>query len=247
MYLSWVIPAYNEEKRIERTVREVADFLRSRQSRGVISGYEIIVANSASTDRTAEVVAKLSSEIPNLKLDSLVNRGKGWAVKQGMLAARGDIRLFSDADNSTPPESFDKAVPRLQEGWDVVISSRDPRDAAGASRDVEEPWYREVMGSLGNLLIQLVGVAGIWDTQNGFKVFKAKTAEDIFSRTLITGFAFDIELLAIARMSGYKIAIVPVKWFFAEDSKVTFKDYFQVLRDVFRIRWNIITGKYKKL
>lgn len=246
MFLSWIIPAYNEEKRIEKGIRAVnAYLLRCRES-GVISDFEILVVNSASRDRTAAIAGSLVSVIPRLRVLSLENRGKGWAVKQGMLAAKGDIRLFSDTDNSTPPESF-AAMPKLfREGYDVVISSRDPKDASGASRDVEEPWYREVLGEMGNLVIQVVGVWGIWDTQNGFKAFTAKAAKEIFSRARIPGFAFDIEVLALARMLGYRIGIIPIRWVFDAESKVTLKAYLQVFADVFRVRWNLIRGVYRR-
>ena len=246
MFLSWIIPAYNEEKRIEKTIREVDGYLHSRLAGQAITGYEIIVANSASRDRTAEMVTRLKSQIQNLDLVNVENKGKGWAVKAGMLRARGDIRLFSDADNSTAPHYFDAMLPWFQKGYDVVISSRDAKDAAGASRDVKEPWYREILGNLGNILIQVVGVWGIWDTQNGFKAFRSKAAQAIFSKTRIPGFAFDIEVLAIARRLGYQIALIPVRWIFDPDSKVTPQAYLQVFVDVFRIRWNFITGTYHR-
>lgn len=241
MYLSWIIPAYNEERRIEKTVREVDAYLRSKNFPG---GYEIIVSNSASRDRTADIVERMKPSIPNLKHLNLDNRGKGWAVKRGMLGASGGIRLFSDADNSTAPEYFDVMAPFFGQGYDVVISSRDPKDAAGASRDVKEPLYRELLGNLGNLVIQIFGVWGIWDTQNGFKAFSERAAERIFGQTVIPGFAFDIEALALARALGFRIAVIPVKWVFDARSSVTFKAYLQVFLDVFRIRWNLITGKY---
>lgn len=242
MYLSWIIPAYNEERRIEKTIREVDAYLRSKNFPG---GYEIIVSNSASRDRTAEVVERLKSSVPNLKCLNLENRGKGWAVKRGMLGASGDIRLFSDADNSTAPEYFDAMAPFFGQGYDVVISSRDPKDAAGASRDVKEPWYRELLGNLGNLVIQTFGVWGIWDTQNGFKAFSRSAAERIFGQTVISGFAFDIEALALARALGFRIAVIPVKWIFDARSSVTMKAYIQVFLDVFRIRWNFIANSYR--
>ncbi|MBI4132558.1 MAG: glycosyltransferase family 2 protein [Candidatus Sungbacteria bacterium] len=245
MHLSWVIPAYNEEKRIAKTLREVDEYLRSRLARKLFSSYEIIVANSASQDRTAAIVSDLTSQIQNLTLVNVENRGKGWAVKTGMLRARGDIRLFSDADNSTAPEYFDAMVPLFSQGYDIVISSRDLKDAPGASRDVKEPMLREILGNLGNVVIQIFGVWGIWDTQNGFKAFSAPAAQEIFSRSQVKGWAFDIEVLALARRLGYKIGIIPIRWRFDPDSKLTPGVYFEVLGDVFRIRWNLITGQYR--
>ncbi len=243
MYLSWIIPAYREERRILKTLEEVSAYLRRKDFPG---GYEIIVVDSASPDRTAAIVKGLQSRIPELRLLSVENRGKGWAVRAGMLEAKGAIRIFSDADNSTPPEFFDAMAPLFAAGYDVVISSRDPKDVPGASRDVEEPWYREVLGNLGNLLIQIVGgMWGIWDTQNGFKAMTARAAGVIFPRMVMRGFSFDIELLALARRAGLRIGVIPIRWRFDPDSKVTLKAYLQVFADVFRIRWNLLTGRYR--
>lgn len=243
MYLSWIIPAYNEERRIEKTIREVDAYVRSKNFSG---GYEIVVVNSGSGDRTKEIVERMASEIPNLRVLNLENKGKGWAVGQGMLASSGSIRLFSDADNSTAPSYFDAMQEKFNEGYDVVISSRDAKDAPGAARDVQEPWVREILGNLGNLLIQTFGVRGIWDTQNGFKALRAQAAEDIFSRARMRGFSFDIEMLALARMLGYRIGVIPVRWHFDPDSKVTASAYLHVFFDVFRIRWNFLTNAYAR-
>ena len=243
MYLSWIIPMHNEEHRIEKTLREVDAYLRAKNISG---GYEIIAVDSASTDQTREVVKRIAPEIANLRMAAEVNKGKGWTVRLGMLEAKGEIRIFSDADNSTAPEYFAAMEPLFSKGYDVVISSRDPKDAAGASRDVKEPILREILGNMGNLIIQIFGVWGIWDTQNGFKAFSAKAAQDIFSRERMQGFSFDIEILALARKLRYRIAIIPVRWKFDPDSKVTLKAYLQVFLDVFRIRWNLITGKYEQ-
>lgn len=242
MYLSWLIPAYNEERRIEKTLREVDEYLRSKN---FTEGYEIIVVNASSKDKTSEIVKNLQTEIFNLKLLNVANRGKGWAVREGMLKAQGEIRLFSDADNSTTPSYFDSMESLFKHGYEVVISSRHPKDVAGATRDIEEPWYREILGSLGNILIQILGVWGIRDTQNGFKAFTSQTAEHIFAKMRMKGFSFDIEVLALARRLGYKIGIIPVRWRFDTDSKVTLSAYLKVFADVFKIRWNLITNKYK--
>lgn len=242
MYLSWIIPTYNEERRIEKTVREVDAYLKTKNF-----DYEIIVADSASKDKTREIIKKLAGEIKELRLVEIKNKGKGYAVKNGMLSAKGDIRLFSDADNSTSPQHFDKMQPLFSQGCAVVISSRNPKDAPGAGRDVKEPWYRELFGKLGNMLIQTVGVWGIWDTQNGFKAFTAQAAETIFPKLKITGWAFDIEILVLARRLKYKIGIIPVIWRYETESKVNWKTYIEVFKDTFKIRWYLITGKYKGL
>lgn len=242
MYLSWIIPAHNEANRIEKTLREVDGYLRAKNFFG---GYEILVVNNRSSDATSFLVERIKSSIPNIKLYDLEGYGKGFAVKHGMLVAKGEICLFSDADNSTAPENFDKMMPFFEKGYDVVVSSRDSKDAKGASRDVEEPRYREILGNLGNILIQVFGVWGVWDTQNGFKAFTSRAAKSIFSKSLMYGWSFDIEALALAKRMGYKMAIIPVRWRFEEDSKVTFGAYISVFLDVFKIRWNLITNRYK--
>lgn len=240
MYLSWIIPTHNEERRIVKTLREVDAYLRSRHFE-----YEILVVDNGSTDRTAAMVNALKSDIRNLKLVRTHKGGKGWAVKMGMLGALGTIRLFSDADNSTSPEHFDLMLPFFHKGYDIVISSRDPKDVHGATRDIKEPWYREMLGTIGNLIIQIVAVWGVWDTQNGFKALTKKAVEDIFSRVRMYGFSFDIEMLALARRRKYHIGVIPVRWKFDPDSKVTLGSYLKVFIDVFTIRWNLMTNKYK--
>lgn len=242
MYLSWIIPAYKEERRIEKTLREVDAYLKSKNFSG---GYEIMVVDSSSPDRTQNLVKSLQPQISNLQLLVAENKGKGWAVKQGMLKARGEIRLFSDADNATSPEHFDKMIPLFEKGYETVISSRNPLDAPGAFQEIPESLLRRLGGRVGNILIQLLAVPGIWDTQNGFKAFGAQAAEDIFSRTLITGFAFDVEVLAIARKLGYEIGIIPVCWKHHPDSSVSARNFIEVLRDLFKIRWNLLLNKYR--
>jgi len=241
VFLSWIIPCYNEERRIEKTLREVDAYLRSKNFPG---GHEIIVVDSASRDRTAQIVKILAQVIPSLRLIELENKGKGWAVRSGMLAAEGEIRLFSDADNATSPDHFDKIAPLFEKGYEVVISSRSPRDAPGTSQEIPESLTRRLAGRLGNLIIQFFAVRGIWDTQNGFKAFRALIAKDLFSRQRMAGFSFDIELLALAQRRGYKIGIIPVKWRHDPESKVTLSSYLRVLLDVVRIWWGMATNTY---
>ena len=225
-----------------KTIREVDAYLRSKK---FVGGYEIVVADSASRDHTLRVVEELKGEVRNLRTVSVERRGKGLGVKAGMLAARGDVRLFSDADNSTAPKYFDAMEPLLASGYPIVISSRDPKDVTGASRDIKEPWYRELLGNLGNLVIQVVGIWGIWDTQNGFKAFTAEAAREIFHRTIIRGWAFDIEVLTLARRLGFHVAVIPIQWRYDPDSKLSLGAYLEVLADVFHIRWNLLTGRYR--
>lgn len=241
MYLSWIIPAHNEARRIESTIREVRAYL---ELKNLSEGYEIVVVDSASTDDTKGVVESLAIEMPRIRMVRVARRGKGAAVREGMRAARGEIRLFSDADNSTAPCHFDYMRPLFDAGYEVVISSRHHRDAPGARRVVKESRIREVLGSLGNHIIQLVVMPGIWDTQNGFKAVSARAAEDIFSRARMNGFSFDIEMLALARYLGYRMGVIPAEWRFHTNSTVRASTYAAVLRDVARIKWNLMTNTY---
>jgi hypothetical protein len=188
----------------------------------------------------------MSGEIEHLTItERKVNRGKGYTVKEGMLAARGQIRLFTDADNSTDIAHFDKMKPLFDQGCDIVIASRNAADAPGALQVVSQAWYKRAIGRLGNRLVQMVAVPGIWDTQCGFKAFRAEAAERIFSQTTIERWGFDIEVLALAQRLKYKIGIIPARWLNDERSHVRMSDYLHVLGDTFTVRRNLLTGKYK--
>src|SRR3989344_2545370 len=239
IYLSVVIPAYNEEERMGKAIESIAAYLARQPYRS-----EIIVSDGGSTDNTAEAVRRKMLEIRNLSVISRKNKGKGEGVKDGMLAARGRIRLFSDADNSTDISHFDKMKPFFDQGYEIVIASRDPKDAPGARQAVSQAWHKRMLGNMGNLFIQAVALPGIWDTQCGFKAFRDFAAENIFSRQIITGWAFDIEALALARALGYKIGIVPAYWINDPRSSVRFSSYLQVLKDTVKIRFNLWLGKY---
>lgn len=239
-YLSVVVPAYNEAERLPRTLRRFQEYFSAKPFSS-----EIIVVLDGPTDNTREVVRGLMSEGASLRtIDSAVNRGKGYAVREGMLQALGRVRLFSDADNSTDISHFDKMHPLLEEGYDVVICSRHPRDTPGA-RQVPQAWYKRMVGMTGNLFIQLMAVGGIWDTQCGFKAFRDYAAERIFSRTVIDGWGFDVEALALARSLHYKIGIVPAHWVDHPRSHVTWSTYLQVIFETIRVRRNIHRDKYK--
>lgn len=240
LYLSVVIPAYNEEKRITKTLKAISSYLERQPY-----SYEIIVANDGAKDATADVVRDVMNEISNLRLvDRKENKGKGFTVREGMLSAKGRIRLFTDADNSTDISYFEKMRPFFDKGYDVVISSRDSKDAQGAGQEVPQSWLKRLMGNLGNLYIQILAVPGIWDTQNGFKAFRDHAAKEIFSRAMINRWAFDVEALALARKLGYKIGIIPVRWKNDPHSHVSMMSYFRTLFDTAKIRWNLIRKKY---
>ncbi|MCH7883023.1 glycosyltransferase family 2 protein [Patescibacteria group bacterium] len=241
IYLSVIIPAYNEEDRIARMLDVVWAYLK-RQS----YSSEIIAVSGNSTDNTVSVIKNKMDRISNLSvIDQKDNKGKGDAVREGMLNARGEIRLFTDADNSTDISHFDKMRPLFDQGYEVVICSRDSRDAFGAQQATSQTWYKRFLGQAGNLFIQLVVVRGIWDTQCGFKAFREFAAEKIFSQQKIPGWGFDIEVLALARALGYKIGMVPAYWINDPKSHVRFSTYFQVLYETIKIRLNFLSGKYE--
>src|SRR6266568_2532999 len=201
--LSVVIPAFNEAERLPRTLARVNAHLV-----GQGPPYEIVVVDDGSTDGTAESARAEGGPALTL-LRYQPNRGKGYAVRRGMLAARGARRLMTDADLSTPIEELDRLCARMDEGHDVVVGSR----ALPASRiEVRQPWYRENMGRLFNLFVRALAVPGVRDTQCGFKLFSAAAARDVFSAARLDGFSFDVEALFLARRKGYRIAEVPVRW-----------------------------------
>jgi glycosyltransferase involved in cell wall biosynthesis len=239
--LSVIVPAYNEAERISKTLERLQEYLG-----GNSSSYEILVVLDGPTDNTRDVVQALSGRIENLRIvDRQVNRGKGFTVKEGMLKAAGRLRLFTDADNSTDIAHFEKMKVLFDQGYDLAIASRDSKDVRDAQQSVSQPWYKRLIGHVGNLVVQLLVVRGIWDTQCGFKAFRAEVAERIFSQTVIEGWGFDIEVLALARAFDCKIGIVPAHWVNDDRSHVRSFDYLRVLADTLRIRSNFTAGKYQ--
>ncbi len=240
MYLSVIIPAYNEGNRIKKTLVSVGDYL-SKQN----YDSEILVVDDGSRDGTAEVVKGLIPEIKNLKVIGYGNnRGKGYAVRFGMLKAKGDYRLFMDADNSTSIDQVEKMWPYFEKGFDVVIGSRDVK---GAVLEPPQPLYRRFLGEGFGFLVSLIcGLWGIKDSQCGFKGFTGKAAEKIFKKATIDRFAFDPEILVIARKLGYKIKEVPVIWKNSPGSKVKASSIFNMAIDLLKIRLNIIFKKYER-
>ncbi len=239
-HLSVIIPAYNEENRIKGTLEAVYNyFLRQNYS------WEVIVVSDGSKDRTVEVVSEFISNKPEISLiANTQNHGKGYVVRQGMLQAQGDFRLFTDADNSTSIEQIEKILPYLiNKEYDIVIGSI---EVLGAQINEQAQWYRRALGKYSKYIIRIV--AGLWDihdTQRGFKCFTAASANNIFSITKIDRFGFDIEALALAKKMGYKIKEIPVVWNNHGDSKVSLKSYFEVLRDLFKIQWYLLNNIYK--
>ncbi len=171
--------------------------------------------------------------------------GKGYVVKEGMLEAKGQYRLFTDADNSTTIEHLEKMRPYFEQGYEIVIGTRDKRDNKEAKQAVSQPFIKRLIGDAGNLLIQLVAVPGIWDTQCGFKAFSAEAAEKIFPLLTIQAWGFDIEVLALARKFCFRVALVPINWINDPNSKVNLKGYLNTFLELFQIKWNLLTNKYK--
>jgi len=239
--LAIIIPAYNEEKRIGKTVRSIDAHLTHRKL-----DYEIIIVSDGSTDGTVPLIESMSREMKNIRLiHNDVNHGKGWVVRQGMLDTQAKIRLFMDADNATSIEHFDRMIPFFEQGYQVVIGSRDSKDAAGAQQSVPQHFIKRFLGNMSNILIQIIAVWGVWDTQCGFKALTDNAAIDIFSRAKIDRWGFDIELLMLARRLGYPIAKIPVLWVNDFDSKVKLSAYGKTLAELIQIRWWLLKGDYR--
>jgi len=232
MQLSVVIPAYNEARRIGPSLQRAVDYLRSRYG---ADGFEIIVVDDGSRDRTVTVVKQFMEGAPEVKLMRLPhNRGKGAAVRAGMVAAIGDAILFSDADLSTPIEEVEPALQLIREGSDVVIGSR---ALVGSQILVRQTLLRESLGRLFNRLIRAFLRIPFRDTQCGFKLFRREAAHAVFQRARIDGFAFDVETILIALRSGYRVREMPVRWINDPESRVTLLRHpAQMLGDLWRIR-----------
>jgi len=229
-YLSVVIPAYNEERRLPPSLEAIWAFLTNQPYSA-----EIIVSDDGSTDATVKLANAFGRGKPVRVISDGVNRGKGHAVRTGMLAAAGENVLFTDADLATPIEEVNALLSAREGGYDVAIASR---GLADSRLEVREPWFREWLGRGGNLLIQLVALPGIWDTQCGFKLFSRAACRDVFSRSVIDSIALDVELLFLARRMGYRIKEVPVRWRHDPDSRMRLaRESSRMLRDLARIRW----------
>lgn len=234
MSVSVIIPAYNEAARLPMTLRATAEYFAIRPE-----PFELLVVDDGSTDGTPQIVQEFAESCPQHPIQCLSyggNRGKGFAVRFGMLRASGDIRLFCDADLATPVEEYEVVMEAMErENASIGIGSRPLRKSHLL---VHQPWYREWLGRSFNKAVQLMAVPGIADTQCGFKIFTAEAATDVFSRCRIDGFAFDSEALYIARRLDYSIAEVPIRWSHKDGSKVSMvRDGLKMLRDLSTIRW----------
>ncbi|WP_227762450.1 dolichyl-phosphate beta-glucosyltransferase [Zhaonella formicivorans] len=234
LFLSVIIPAYNEEKRLPGTLERIHQYL---QKKGF--AYEIIVVDDGSRDKTVWVAEEFKKKDSNLRIvKNPRNMGKGFTVRNGMLNGRGRYLLFTDSDLSTPIEEFDRFLPRFEQGYDIVIGSRALRDSV---IKVSQPWYRVFMGKTFNLIVRTMFWTRIKDTQCGFKCFTREAARAVFPRQTVWGFGFDVEVLFIARKLGYKICEFPVEWSDSPDTKVNaIKDSAKMFWELLKIRLNLL-------
>lgn len=235
-FLSIVIPAHNESNRLPRTLEQVFSFLKTQPYTS-----EVIVVENGSTDNTLELATQFIKEHGNLVVIQEHLKGKGNAVRRGMLTARGEYRFICDADLSMPIEDLPKFLPPAIADFDIAIGSR---EAPGSIR-YNEPPYRHIGGRAINLAIRTLILPGLNDTQCGFKCFRAETSAILFKQQTLMGWSFDIELLYLARRKKLRIHEVPIRWYFDPDSKVSaVRDAMRMIGDIFRIHLNAMRGTY---
>jgi len=240
IYLSIVIPAYNEEKRIGRTLEKIVGYLKTKDYE-----CEIIVVDDGSTDSTREMIRRFERMNSRLSIiENKIGKGKGYSVRKGMLEAKGKFALFSDADLSTPIEEIEKLIYWLERDYDIAIGSRNLPDS---QVEIHQTFLREGMGKIFNKIMNLIVFTGFKDTQCGFKCFKRHVVNEVFSKQRINGFAFDVEIIQIALQHGFKIKEVPVRWLNSPYSKVSvMRDPALMLYDLFRIKFNNFAKKYNQ-
>lgn len=231
-FLSVIIPAYNEAQRLPNTLEQVKEYLTDQSFTS-----EIIVVENASQDNTCQVAKEFAAQHGSARLPISVldepQKGKGAAVKKGMLAANGDYRFMCDADLSMPVEEIRRFIPPTLENFDIAIASR---EAPGAIR-YNEPAYRHMVGRIFNTLIRVLAIPELNDTQCGFKCFRAEIAEELFPRMTIIGWSFDVEILYLARRLNYHIVEIPIPWYYNPQSQISVVgDSFQMALDIFKIR-----------
>jgi dolichyl-phosphate beta-glucosyltransferase len=237
-FLSIIIPAYNEENRLPHTLEQIFSFLQ-KQSYAT----EVLVVENGSKDRTFEIATGFAKQYPNLRVFQEKQKGKGSAVKHGLLEARGAYRFMCDADLSMPIAEVEKFLPPAINGADIAIASREVK---GAVR-YNEPYLRHLTGRIFNNLIRLLVLPDLQDTQCGFKCFRAQIVEDIFSYQTLNGWSFDVEILYIAQRKGYRIREVPIHWYFNADTKISIlKDSWHMFLDLLAIRANASRGLYDR-
>jgi dolichyl-phosphate beta-glucosyltransferase len=238
--VSVVIPAFNEEERLPATVRGAAEYFRN-----LGKPFELIIVDDGSRDRTAAIALGMRNEYPEMRLLRLAaNRGKGYAVRSGVLNCGGSLMLFADADGATPWDQFERLEAAVETGADVAIGSR-ARGAADVR--VRARIHRRLMGRVFAKLVGLLAISGIEDTQCGFKLFRGDVAQELFSRMRMNGFSFDVEVLLMARRRGHRIAEVPVNWNHQPGSRVRLvQDSLLMVRDLLIIRGKALRGEYER-
>ena len=237
-FLSLIIPAHNEETRLLGTLKQVFEFA-DRQSYSI----EVLVIENGSLDTTFRIAQDFAAQHPQMRVLQNAQSGKGRAVRQGMLVAQGEYRFMCDVDLSMPVGEINRFLPPALEGYDIAIASR---EALGAVRH-EEPYYRHFVGRIYNGLIRFLALPGLQDTQCGFKCFTGTVAEDLFPRQTLTGWSFDVEILFIARLLGYKVIEIPIHWYYNPHSKISVvRDSFKMGVDLLTIRLNALRGVYTR-
>jgi glycosyltransferase involved in cell wall biosynthesis len=237
-FLSIIIPAYNEESRLPNTLEQVFAFLQKQAYSA-----EVLVVENGSSDRTYQIAQEFAGLHPGFYAFHEAGRGKGLAVRRGMQEARGEYRFMCDADLSMPIAELQRFLPPALQDYDVAIGSR---EAVGAMR-YNEPVYRHLGGRLINLVIRLLALPGLQDTQCGFKCFRAQVAQDLFASQTLSGWSFDVELLYIARLRGYRIVEVPIPWYFNPESKLNaVSDALRMGLEIFQIRRKARQGHYSQ-
>ena len=245
-FLSVIIPAYKEGERIGRNLLEVDQYLKKQTY-----SYEIVIVVDGSPDNTAEVARNYGLQIPHIRvIENHENHGKGYVVRQGLLEAKGQYRLFMDADGSTSITHLDSFMPEFEKDTEHTLGMvMGSRDITGSYIQVRQPGYRVIMGNMGNWLIRIV--LGLWrfsDTQCGFKVMTAESAEAVASRMMVDRFGFDFEVIALTFSLGFGVKQMPVRWLNEEGSTVSLtgpNGYIQVIIDLFKTKWRLVTGKYR--
>ena len=237
-FLSIIIPAHNEEARLPGSLKQVIDFIDAQDYET-----EVIIVENGSQDRTANIGKEIAAGHSSVRLIEEPHAGKGLAVRRGMLAAEGKFRFICDADLSMPIAEVNQFLPPVAPPYDVAIASR---EVPGAKR-YGEPQYRHFVGRIFNLLVRLITLPGIQDSQCGFKCFRDEIVEDLFQVQIIDGWTFDVEVLFIALQRGYKIIEIPIPWYFNSGSRVRLiKDSSVMFSDLFRIRLNWRRGLYAR-
>jgi dolichyl-phosphate beta-glucosyltransferase len=236
--LSIIVPAFNEEKRLPESLAQVDAFVTAQPY-----AIELIVVNNNSSDATLKIAEAFAQTHPYAHTLNEPKQGKGAAVKRGMMAGVGDYLFICDADFSMPVEEISKFLPPALDDYDVAIASR---EAPGARR-VDEPGYRHLMGRVFNLVVRILAIHSIQDTQCGFKSFRREVAHDLFQRQTIDGWGFDVEVLFIALKHGYRLVEVPITWYYRPQSRISpIKDSFTMVLEVLRVRWNGLRGQYRR-